>query len=136
MVPIDITYSGDLHTRAVHGPSNAVLETDAPKDNQGKGEAFSPTDLLATSLGTCMLTTMAIVARRENVALENGRVHVEKEMADAAPRKVAMLRIAFTLPAAVPAEQRHKLETAAHVCPVARSLHPDVQVVTTFDWSL
>jgi putative redox protein len=136
MVSIDITYSGDLHTRAVHGPSRAELDTDAPKDNQGKGEAYSPTDLLATSLGTCMLTTMGIVARREQVALEGARVRVEKEMTATAPRKVATLRVAFALPAGVPADQRHKLETAAHQCPVSRSLHPDVQVITTFDWSL
>ncbi len=135
MVHIDIFYDGDLHTRATHGPSGNVLETDAPKDNQGRGEAFSPTDLLATALGTCMLTIMGMVARREQIALEGSRVRVTKEMTPTPPRRVAKLTVTFDVPVLVTAEQRIKLQNAAHTCPVQRSLHPDIEVVTIFNWA-
>jgi len=95
MVEIDIEYEGDLHCRAMHGPSSAVLSTDAPKDNQGKGEAFSPTDLLATALGACMMTVMGIYARTKGVDLKGTHVHVTKEMV-ADPRR----RVVPTRPAA------------------------------------
>jgi len=135
VVHIDIFYDGDLHTRATHGPSGNVLETDAPKDNQGRGEAFSPTDLLATALGTCMLTIMGMVARREQIALEGSRVRVTKEMTPTPPRRVAKLTVTFDVPVLVTAEQRIKLQNAAHTCPVQRSLHPDIEVVTIFNWA-
>lgn len=134
MVQIDIIYEGDLHTSATHGPSGQVIATDAPKDNQGRGEAFSPTDLLATALGSCMMTIMGIVARREQIPLEGTKVRVTKEMTATTPRRVARLAVQFDLSAAVTAEQKVKLENAAHTCPVHRSLHPDVEVVTTFNW--
>lgn len=134
MVQIDIVYEGELHTRAKHGPSGMELVTDAPKDNQGRGEAFSPTDLLATALGSCMLTIMGIVARREQIALEGTKVRVTKEMTATPPRRVARLTVMFDLPVPVTPEQKIKLENAAHTCPVHRSLHPDVEVVTTFNW--
>ncbi|MGN6625042.1 MAG: OsmC family protein [Tepidisphaeraceae bacterium] len=134
MVNIDITYEGDLHTSAVHGPSGATIQTDAPKDNQGRGEAFSPTDLLATALGTCMLTIMGIVAKRDGIALEGTKVSVGKHMSPP-PRKVERLEVTFHVPVRLSAEQKTKLENAAHTCPVHRSLHPDVQVVTQFNWA-
>ena len=136
MVEIDIVYEGELHTRATHLPSGDELATDAPKDNQGRGEAFSPTDLLATALGTCMLTIMGIVARREAISLEGTKVRVTKEMTATPPRRVAKLTVTFDVPASagISAEQRIKLENAAHTCPVHRSLHPDVEVVTVFIW--
>lgn len=134
MVEIDIEYEGELHTKATHGPSGAVLYTDAPKDNQGRGEAFSPTDLFATSLGVCMLTIMGIVARRDQIPLEGTKVHVTKEMSTTPPRRVARLTVTFDLSNPVTPEQQQKLENAAHTCPVHKSLHPDIQVVTKFNW--
>ena len=135
MVQIESVYQGQLHTVCRHGPSGAELETDAPKDNEGRGESFSPTDLLATALGSCMLTVMGIVARRREWPLEGGRVAVEKHMVVGEDRRVGRLVVRFTLPAAIPVEGRPVLERAAHTCPVHRSLHPDVEVETSFDWS-
>ena len=134
MVEIAITYEGELHTLCRHGPSGATLATDAPKDNQGRGEAFSPTDLLATALGSCMLTVMGIVARRNGWPLEGGRVRVEKHMQTQPERRVGRLVLDFILPAAVPDEARAVLERAAHTCPVERSLHPDIDVHARFAW--
>lgn len=135
MVEIRVAYEGDLHTTARHGPSGATLATDAPKDNEGRGEAFSPTDLLATAVGSCMLTTMGILARRKGWPLEGGRVRVEKHMFTGAGRKVDRLVLHFALPAAVPEGARPVLERAAHTCPVHRSLHPDVEVDARFAWN-
>lgn len=133
MVPIDITYTGQLHCSAVHGPSGATLATDAPKDNHGLGESFSPTDLLATALGTCMLTIMAISAKKHNLDLSSAKVHVEKEMTvPPAPRRVASLKLEFTMPGTIPVALRPGLENAAKACPVHQSLHPDVQLPITF----
>ena len=91
MVRIDATYQGDLHTVCRHGPSGAELETDAPVDNQGRGASFSPTDLLATSLGSCMLTVMSILARRKGWAMEGARVSVDKHMATEPVRRIGRL---------------------------------------------
>jgi putative redox protein len=135
MVQIDIVYEGGLHTHATHKPSGATLSTDAPVDNNGRGEAFSPTDLLATALGTCMLTIMGMVAARENVALEGARVRVEKHMTQTPPRRVAKLNVIFDLPDATDV-QRRKLENAAHTCPVHHSLHPDVVIDIIFNWNM
>lgn len=134
MVPICITYHGDLRCEAVHGPSRVQLVTDAPVDNQGKGESFSPTDLVATAYGTCMTTIMGIVARREGLVLDGLRVDVEKHMTAALPRRIARLVLAFSMPAGLAREARAKLEAASRTCPVALSLHPDVQVVATFSY--
>ncbi len=134
MVRIDVHYEGDLHTRCAHGPSGAKLETDAPVDNEGRGESFSPTDLLATALGSCMLTVMGIVARRHGWALEGAHVSVEKHMVTAPERRVGRLVLGFAMPAGIPEEARAVLERAAHTCPVHRSLHPEVEVEATFAW--
>ena len=134
MVEIDIQYQGELHTRAQHGPSSATLETDAPKDNEGKGESFSPTDLLATALGSCMMTVMGIVARRHEWPLEGASVRVEKHMVADPVRRVGRLDVSFDLPAGIPEKARPVLERAAHTCPVHKSLHPDTEVKTTFHW--
>ena len=134
MVEIDITYEGDLRCTAVHQPSGTVLHTDAPKDNMGKGESFSPTDLAATGLGTCMMTVMGILARRLEVDLTGTRVKVTKEMAAAPIRRIARLRVDITVPRIVSPEHRQQLERAAHTCPVSKSLHPDVEVPVTFQW--
>jgi putative redox protein len=132
MVTINIAYQGDLRCQAVHGPSSTTVITDAPVDNHGKGESFSPTDLVATGLGACMMTIMGIVAKRDGIALEGATVKVEKIMTTALPRRIAKLVVAFTLPAGITPDQKTKLERAAHTCPVALSLHPDIVVEATF----
>jgi len=133
MVRIDVVYEGELHASSVHLPSRVALETDAPVDNQGRGESFSPTDLLATSLATCMLTTMGIVAQREGWAIEGATAAVEKHMG-AGPRRVARLFVGLSMPAGPSSEARTVLEDTARTCPVAQSIHPDIQLDLEFDW--
>jgi putative redox protein len=134
MVAIEMEYQGELHCKAVHGPSGTELNTDAPKDNQGRGESFSPTDLVATALGTCMLTTMGILARTLNVDMAGATAVVEKEMTSEGPRKVQRLTVRIKMPRALGEEDQVKLERAAHTCPVARSLGADVEQVVEFAW--
>ena len=134
MVEIDIAYEGDLHTVCRHGPSGAELATDAPRDNEGRGESFSPTDLLATALGTCMITIMGIHARRNSWPFGGGRVRVEKHMVADPARRVGRLVLHFELPGAVEAGARAQLEKAARTCPVALSVHPDIKLETSFHW--
>ena len=133
-VEIDVSYQGSLHCEATHGPSGNNLTTDAPVDNGGKGEAFSPTDLVAAALGTCVITIMDLVARRQNLDLTGTRVHVVKEMAAAPLRRIARLAATITLPAgkAISENDRRRLEQAAGKCPVKESLHPDVKVEIKF----
>jgi len=134
MVSIDMEYQGDLHCSAVHGPSGTTLTTDAPKDNQGRGESFSPTDLVATALGTCILTTMGILARTLDVDITGATATTDKEMTSAPPRRIERLTVKIHIPQQINEENRLKLERAAHTCPVHRSLHPDVQLPITFTW--
>jgi uncharacterized OsmC-like protein len=134
MVEMTLVYEGGLHTQALHGPSRAVIETDAPVDNQGKGEAFSPTDLLATSLASCMLTTMAIVGEREGWRLDGARARVEKHMELQPRRRVGRLVVDLTFPSGLPVAARKRLEETARGCPVAASIHPDTQVDLTLYW--
>jgi putative redox protein len=134
MVSIQIEYQGDLHCKATHGPSSAELTTDAPKDNQGRGESFSPTDLVATALGTCLLTIMAIAARTQNIDISGATASVEKEMTAELPRRIQSLTVKIHIPHAPSPADREKLERAAHACPVHKSLHPDVQVPIEFTW--
>jgi putative redox protein len=136
MVQIDIEYQGKLRTQAKHEPSGSILLTDAPKDNQGNGEAFSPTDLVATALGTCMVTTMGIVAKRINVHLTGTTVRVLKEMVATPMRRIDQLTVEMHCPASVPAEHRPQLERTALACPVFKSLHPDVQIPVQILWDL
>lgn len=128
-------YLGDKHCKAEHEPSQCVLETDAPKDNQGRGESFSPTDLVATALGTCILTTMAIAAEKEQINLMNSKMTVEKEMSSN-PRKIAKLKTIIELPNNLSLEKRKKLEEIAQNCPVKISLHPDIQIPIEFKYTL
>ena len=134
MVTIQIEYQGELHCKATHGPSGAELNTDAPKDNQGRGESFSPTDLVATALGTCMLTVMGIAARTLNVDVAGTTATVEKEMTAAPPRRIQRLTVRIHVPHAPSLADKEKLERAAHTCPVHKSLHPDVQIPIEFTW--
>jgi len=134
MVAIQFEYQGDLHCKAVHGPSGTELSTDAPKDNQGRGESFSPTDLVATALGTCMLTVMGIAARTQNLDITGTTATVEKEMTTTAPRRIDSLTVKIHVPHSLSSENQQKLERAAHTCPVHKSLHPDVKTPIEFTW--
>ena len=134
MVEISIRYLGGLRCEARHEPSGNVVITDAPVDNEGKGEAFSPTDLAATSLGTCMLTIMGIVAHRHEIDLGETTVKVVKEMSVQPPRRIGRLTIVFTIPLPVDHPKRALLEKAASGCPVHLSLHPEVEQDVRFDW--
>lgn len=134
MVTIEVEYQGDLHCRAVHGPSRAELSTDAPTDNQGRGESFSPTDLVATALGTCMLTVMGILARTLKVDIAGATATVEKEMSSTAPRRIESLKVRIHVPHSLSADDQQKLERAAHTCPVHKSLHPDIHTPIEFVW--
>jgi len=138
LVRIDISYDGDLHCQARHAPSEKQLETDAPVDNHGRGETFSPTDLLATSLGTCMLTTMAILAKQRGHSLAGVRASVIKHMTKAQPRRVERLEAAIWAPAptgrTLDSAARAALEERAHNCPVRLSLLPAIEVPIAFLW--
>jgi putative redox protein len=133
MVTIGIEYSGDLHCVATHGPSGRVLETDAPVDNNGKGESFSPTDLVATALGSCMATIMGIYAARHEINLKGMRITVSKEMTVTPPRKIARLTTTIWFPEGV--VKSEVLERAALSCPVHHSLHPDVEKPVVFHYA-
>lgn len=132
IVAIEGAYEGDLRVRAVHGPSGTSVLTDAPKDNEGKERGFSPTDLVATALGTCILTILGIHARRRGVDLAGARFRTTKEMAAAPLRRIARLVTTVTLPAAIGPEDRRALEAAARTCPVTASLHPDIEAALEF----
>ena len=133
MVNISIEYTGGLHCDALHEPSKAKIETDAPADNQGKGAAFSPTDLVATALGTCIATTMAIVAERHEVELKGMTVKVAKEMASD-PRRISRLTTEVHVPLPADHPQRALLEKTALGCPVHRSLAAEMDRPTQFFW--
>ena len=138
MVKITGEYQGDLHCVATHEPSANTLVTDAPKDNQGRGEAFSPTDLTATSLGTCILTTMAIVARKHGCEIRGARFEVTKEMSTDNPRRIVRLPVQVWLPLAkssLPALLVGLLERVGESCPVSQSLHPSIEKPFTLHWA-
>lgn len=124
----EIIYQGDLRTQATHLQSGDVILTDAPKDNHGKGEAFSPTDLVATALGSCMLSIMGIIANRHEINIVGTRVSINKIM-QANPRRIAAVEVTMYMPQEVnyTAKERALLENAARTCPVALSLHPDLE---------
>ncbi len=134
MVRITGEYQGDLHCVAVHTPSDSRLVTDAPKDNQGRGEAFSPTDLVATSLGVCMATTMAIVARRHGIELDGMTFEVTKEMSIHSPRRIVRLASQVWLPPAARQLPEGLMEQTALTCPVMLSLHPEVAKPLVLHW--
>ncbi len=134
MVKMLATYSGGLHCELTHEPSQSHLETDAPKDNMGKGERFSPTDLMGAALASCVLTTMAILAEREGISLLGATAEVVKEMVATPTRRIGSLALVVTFRTPIPEAAREKLERAAHHCPVHKSLHPDVQAPITFNY--
>lgn len=131
-----IIYTGDLRTEATHLQSGTTILTDAPTDNQGKGEKFSPTDLTATSLGTCIITTMGIRLRAEGLDFTGTQLSVTKVMTAQPPRRIARIEVELQMRTNVELteEQRRKCAEIAHTCPVALSLHPDVEQVMRFQW--
>ena len=133
MVTMTGIYEGEKHCTLTHGPSQNKISTDAPKDNNGRGEAFSPTDLVGAALGSCILTTMAIYAEKHGINLVGSHFQVGKKM-NLTPRMIAELSIEMTLPATLTAEQRATLEEIAHTCPVTRSLNPDVKMPVIFKY--
>jgi uncharacterized OsmC-like protein len=134
METIRSKYLGELRTEAQHVQSGNTIITDAPIDNQGRGEAFSPSDLLAASLGSCMLTIMGIVAERSGIDIKGTTIKVTKVMASA-PRRVSEVHIDFQMPKNNYSDKERKLlEEAAYTCPVAKSLHPDIQQKATFNY--
>jgi putative redox protein len=135
MVEISIVYEGKLRCRSTHEPSGVDLLTDAPKDNMGEGAYFSPTDLVGTALGTCMLTIMGMVAQRENLDLTGTTVKVKKTMVTSPVRRIGRLEVDFNVPTTTTEVQRQKLVNAAETCPVHKSLHPDIDVIVKFNWS-
>ncbi len=135
MVTITGEYEGELHCTAVHGPSGKQLVTDAPKDNQGRGEAFSPTDLAATALATCMCTMLGILARKHNVDLRGLRYEVTKEMAKDPPRRIGRLVVQLWLPVRRDVFPDGLVEKTAESCPVHLSLHPSIEKVVTYHFA-
>ncbi len=131
----EIIYEGQLRTRATHLQSGNTLITDAPTDNHGRGEAFSPTDMVAAALGACMMTIMGIVADRHGINLVGTLVRVKKIM-QANPRKIAAIEVYFSMPAQISdPKDRQLLENAARTCPVALSLHSDIRQDVVFDYT-
>lgn len=130
-----VTYKGNLRNTCEHIASGSVFSTDAPIDNNGLGEAFSPTDTIATGLASCMLTMMGIKANGLNVSLENSIAEVTKQMATS-PRRISKIEVNLRLPSEVTAKNRIILEHTANTCPVHYSLHPDIEKVITYNWDL
>ena len=133
MVEIKIEYQGDLRCLARHGPSGKTIITDAPVDNHGKGESFSPTDLAATALGTCMATIMGIYAQRHAIDLKGMVIHVEKHMVEN-PRRIGKLILDFQVPVEVDDAQKKALESSALTCPVHKSLDPKIDIQIHFHY--
>lgn len=136
MVEITARYEGNLRCSLVHGPSGTVIETDAPVDNHGKGERFSPTDLVAAALPACMMTIVGIVAERHGLEVRGMRASVRKEMSAAPPRRIARLPVRLEIPLPADHPQRAMLENAAHTCPVHKSLGADVESPIEFVWGI
>lgn len=132
MVKMSMVYEGDLRCRLRHGPSGDEIKTDAPVDNMGKGEAFSPTDLFAASLGSCMLTVMGIAAQKNNIDIKDTTIEIEKEMVTAPVRKIGKVSVIFYMAKEIAKDKRNLLEQAALNCPVHKSLHPNLQTPIQF----
>ncbi|MGN6638111.1 MAG: OsmC family protein [Mucilaginibacter sp.] len=133
MATVETTYVGDLRTENIHVQSGTKILTDAPTDNQGKGEAFSPTDLLAVALGTCMLTTIAIKTRNDGINIDGAKCSVTKVMSSN-PRRVAEIQIKLNFPKQYAENEQKLLEEIALTCPVYLSLHPDLRKTVDFGW--
>lgn len=134
-VSISVNYEGSLRCRATHGPSQNQVITDAPVDNHGKGESFSPTDLVATALATCMATVIGIKAQQKGYDIAGMKVSVEKHMSEDSPRRIVRLPIIIEIPLPEDHPDRKLLEATALGCPVHHSVHPDIDKPVTFIWS-
>lgn len=136
MVQIEVAYTGQLRCTATHGPSGMRLTTDAPVDNKGRGEAFSPTDLVATALGACMLTVMGIRAQERGYPIDGAGIVVKKHMTHSGPRRIATLEVAVEVPRGgeLSDADRQVLEQAAHTCPVRLSILSAIDVPVSFSW--
>jgi putative redox protein len=130
-----IIYTGHLRCEVEHTQSKTTIETDAPTDNRGKGEKFSPTDLLCVSLGTCMLTTMAIKANDMDVDITSATADVTKHMYSD-PRRVGKIEVAINLPKLESEKDRKILQKTGDNCPVIKSIHPDIELAIVYKWSL
>lgn len=133
MATSNITYVGDLRTVCIHLQSGTQILTDAPTDNHGKGEAFSPTDLVATALGSCMVSIMGIKSKDLNVDLKDSTVSITKIM-QAEPRKIAKIEVILDMSIETSEKNKAILERAAMTCPVLLSLHPDIEKDVVFNW--
>jgi len=134
MVSITSTYDGGLRCSSTHGPSGVTLFTDAPVDNHGKGESFSPTDLVATAVANCMMTVMGIAAERHGIELKGTTVTIGKEMSTDTPRRIVALKSVMTIPLPADHPQRSLMEAAAKACPVKQSLDPRIDTTVEFKW--
>lgn len=135
-VEIHVVYEGDLRCRAQHGPSGVVLKTDAPVYNQGKGEHFSPGDLVAAALGSCMMTVMGTLAKRHGYPIEGSKIDVLKEVVEEPVQRIGQLTVSVHIAnsGCLQEKDRKILQQAAHACVVMRSLNPDIKVPVTFHW--
>jgi len=134
MVEITATYQGELRVTATHGPSGDTLNTDAPVDNCGKGEAFSPTDLVATALGTCLLTILGIQANKHGIDIGTATVRLEKHMTTQGTRRIARLPVELKVEGEVPENLRQSILAALNSCPVHASLHPSIDAPINVIW--
>ena len=126
-----IIYKGDLRTEATHIESGNVIITDAPKDNEGRGDAFSPTDLVAAALGSCMLTIMGIVAKRKSIDIDGSKAEIEKKMSKD-PRRISKICVKIYFAKPIDKINRELLERAAHTCPVSKSLNDELNEIVQF----
>ena len=134
MVTMHIEYTGDLRTTVLHEPSGTVIQTDAPTDNQGKGECFSPTDLCATALGSCIITSIGIKGLQKGWDITGSKVKVEKIMSSDTPRRIGQLNVEVRIPDRFSDQDKKHMINIAHACPVHQSLHPDVLLNVSLDW--
>lgn len=134
-IKISCDYLGDLRVRAVHSSSGAEIITDAPVDNQGQGRSFSPTDLAAASMATCMITILGIQAKSIPLDLTGLKVEIEKHMTKTPPRRIAQLDIKMMMPAGIPEELRPRLIRAAEACPVKQSIRDDTVINLEWIWA-
>lgn len=135
MVSIKVIYEGELHTNATHGPSGKTLQTDAPVDNKGRGETFSPTDLVATGLASCMATIMGMKADAMGINLSGMTLEVDKIMTTEPPRRIAKLPVRIQMPIPHDAKTATIMENTAKSCPVHQSLHPGIEIPIEFRWA-
>jgi uncharacterized OsmC-like protein len=135
MPPVEMhAQQSGLVTTLKHGPSSGTLRTVPPKDNGGDASSFSPTDLVGAALASCAITTMVLIAKRENIPLGDPSARVQKSMTATGPRRISELSLHIDMPPGIKPEHRARLEEIARTCPVARSLHPDVSLPITFGY--